>query len=409
MAEYAAQITVGLRDFFSDEAAQLRRSLSGLSADATGASSEMAAESRRMSTAMGEAHADISRTADRSGVVVTEMGNDADRWAADYRAAAREVGLSADMVSDDLARMARDADRAADRGRDAMGRFTGGTRRAGDQTGESTAFMQRAWRGLDIIDDIGGALGMIEGLTSGLREMAAEAIQSSRDVELSLSRIASLQTGYAGGAGGELAIAERGRVAEAAYRFAAGQTDLGEMIPLREEEYIQRTKEARSAGLGVDAAMALTERSALLGVAAEGTTTEAATLLRPLYNIMGDKAADPMAEIARLTDQVAAAQAQFDIPALGSLTEAVSTAATLSRERGLPTEVMLSSIGAFFQGGRADRRPARRSTAPWKRSSAAWRSWGARWSALQRGIWICRRRSTCSAGWISAIPPRARR
>ena len=96
--------------------------------------------------------------------------------------------------------------------------------------------------------------------------------------------------------------------------------------------------------------MALTEHSALLGVAAEGTTTEAAEMLRPLYNLMADHEADPVSEISRLTDQVAATQAFYDLPALADLTEAVSAAATLSDQQGLPTEVMLAAIGAFHQG-----------------------------------------------------------
>ena len=357
MAEtFAAEIIISARDFATPALTEVQRSLDRTSMVARGAQTETLAMGRGMNEAeslVRNASLGTERSAGVTDAAFGRMGAGSDRWAADYRAAALDLGLSNDMIGDDMSRMARETGRATDRARDEMGRFAAGTRRAGDQTGESTGLMQRAWRGLDIIDDIGGVIGMVSSLTAGMREMATEAIESSRDVELSLSRIASLQTQYAGGAGGELAIAERGRVAEAAYRFAAGQTDLGEMIPLRETEYIQRTKEARSAGLGIEAAMALTERSALLGVGAEGTTTEAAELLRPLYNIMGDKAAAPMEEIARLTDQVAAAQAQFDIPALGALTEAVSTAATLSRERGLPTEVMLSSIGAFFQGGKS--------------------------------------------------------
>ena len=373
MAEYQSQISLLFRDRFSPGIAEAARTLNRSSAvfeemqratDRTGgALTEFTRDADRTGGALAELARDaeraggevaaMARDAERAGGAVAEFARDADRTGG----AVAEIGRDAERAGGDLAQMARDAERAggavAEMGRDAERagrRVEDSASAASGETRRSTGAMSAAWKGLDILDDVGGVLGMIDGLTAGFREMAAQAIAASRETELALARVASLQTEYEGGAGGHLAIRERETLQRQAYLFATGQSDIGELVPVAQAEYVERTKEAMSAGLDLDAAMALTEHSALLAAAAEGTTTEAAEMLRPMYNLMADHEAEPVSEIARLADQVAATQALYDMPALANLTEAVSAAATLSDQMGLPTEVMLAAIGTFHQG-----------------------------------------------------------
>ncbi len=276
-----------------------------------------------------------------------------DRFSAGMSAAARQADRATDRMASGAERMARTTSRAADRAERATDGLARGTRDAGRETGRATRLMDSAWRGLDILDDISGVAGMVWDLTAGFREAAAEVITLSREVESALAKIDSIEAAAKPGAGGVAATFDAGyraspRVLAAAQQFALGRAGVvSEMAPLYEADFIRIAKEGLSAGFEESAAIALAGYSAGLGYAAEGTTSDAAELLRPAYALMADPAADAKMEVARLADQAARTQAFFDTPTLPLLTEAVTTAAPLASQHGIPSEVVFATVGAF--------------------------------------------------------------
>ena len=274
-----------------------------------------------------------------------------DRFSAGISAAAREMDRATDRMTADAERMARTTSRAGGRAGRAVGGLARDTRDAGRDTGRSTRLMDTAWKGLDILDDISGVAGMVWDLSAGLREAAAESVAMSREVELAMARINSIEA--AEGPDAEVVPG----VTSAALRtharlFATGRGGaVSEVVGLREIEFITAAKEALSAGFEQSAAIALTKYAAGLGAAAEGSMGDAARLLRPMYALLADPAADAEGEVARLADQVARTQALYDIPSLPLLTEAITTAAPLAGQHGISSDVLLAALGAFHSAG----------------------------------------------------------
>ena len=274
-----------------------------------------------------------------------------DRFSAGISAAAREMDRATERMSDDAERMARTTSRAAERAGRATGGLAHDTREAGRDTGRATRTIGTAWRALDVLDDISGVAGAVWDLTAGMREAVVEAIAMSREVELAMARIDSIEA-----AATPDAAAAEGATSEAvlahARMFATGRGGvLSEMVGLREVDFIATAKEALSAGFEESAALALTRYSAGLGASAEGTMDDAARMLRPMYALLADPAADAEAEVARFADQVAGTQALYDIPSLPLLTEAITTAAPLAGQHGIPSEVLLAALGTFHTAG----------------------------------------------------------
>ena len=275
-----------------------------------------------------------------------------DRFSAPLSAAARQTDRVTDRMVADSERMARTTSRAADRAGRAAGGLAHDTRGAGRQAGRSTRLMSAAWKGLDILDDISGVASAVTGLASGFVEAASEAVAMSRDVELAVARIASLEAAAAPGADGVPGTTSTAAVLTHARLFATGRGGaVSEVVGLNETDFIAAAKEALSAGFEESAAVALTKYAAGLGVAAEGSMGDAARLLRPMYALLADPAADAEAEVARLADQVARTQALYDIPSLPLLTEAITTAAPLAGQHGIASDVLLGALGAFHSAG----------------------------------------------------------
>ena len=358
MAEqFAAEIVIRARDLASPALTGLQQSLDRTSLSARGAQAESLSMGRRMNEAESftqSASSGIVRSAGQTEGAFGRMGGAADLWAEDYRAAARDLGLSNEQIGDDMRRMARETGRATDQAGDEMGRFRAATRGTGEQTRESVGFMSRAWRGLDIVDDIGGVIGMVDGLTRGMRDLVEESVRAAGGFEMAMARFNSLQITLPGGAGGELATEQLEQLEQRALLYATRRTgELSELAPMRPEEYVRFAKEAFSTGIiSFEASMPMAEYSSALARIGEAPIGDAAELMRALYVGTADKTADPRAEIQRLFDEVAMTQALYDIPSLSAYTEAISSAITLSSGMGMTSAEIGAAVGSFFNVGK---------------------------------------------------------
>ncbi|MCY4377338.1 MAG: hypothetical protein OXC31_26565 [Spirochaetaceae bacterium] len=335
---YEAYITVGFRNLASGPMGEFRRDLDRMG-DALGGGERAALRAggamEGMADMTGAASADVMGSARLAEGAFTRMGDASDLWADDYRRAAREIGLSSDMIDDDLRRMARETDRA------------------GDQAGESTGLMQRAWRGLDIIDDIGGVIGMVDGLTAGLREMAREAIEASRTIETEFARLRSIDL--------DVSPEELAGLREWADSFSTqrgGVTDYGSeispLVAITTPEMIALATASQSSGLDPLEAQASAELSAGISrLPGAGTPEESRSALMRM-SLFADPDLSLTTQMEGWADMLAEAQRIGNIPAMSTLTGAIEASVKTATTLGMTPEEYLSVLTTFHRADEGD-------------------------------------------------------
>ena len=314
---------------------------------------ELSALTKSTETNFRSATADLQRLTGQSSVAAGLMGRDAGRWHADYRQAAAGLGLAADEIESDLHKVARGSDRAADRISGGARRIDAGVRRAGDQTGISTGAMRRAWQGLDILDDIGGVVGMLDGLTRGLRDAAAESIRASRTIETELSRLKSIDLDVTEG---ELAglrdwadtfVTQRGGVTDYGSRIS-------ELVAITSPEMIALQTASQSSGLDPLGAQASAELSAGLSrLPGAGTPEESRSALIRM-SLFADPAQDLAPQMEGWADMLAEAQRIGNIPAMSTLTGAIEASVKTATTLGMTVHEFLAVLTTFHRADEGD-------------------------------------------------------
>ena len=281
---------------------------------------------RTVDSAAGE----ISRDADRAGTAMLDVGRDADR-AADW------VDRAASEMARDMRTVGSAAGRAA-----AANTAVGRTAKSG------TGMMRGAWRALDVMDDIQGALGLVQGLTAGLVEMGQQAIESSRQFESAMSHLGSIAIG--------MSAETREEVIDWADRFAVGREGtlgghLGQLHTVEPIELIDALRIAQSGGLELAEAQAATELAAVASSLADSGGVERVMGGLLTMTVAADQEMPMVPQLQAFADLLAETQRIFQIPALGDLIESIESSAQLVPATGLDVESWLAFAGTMSQVG----------------------------------------------------------
>ncbi len=318
MANYEASVTLRFHDLFSSGMSSAANRISSASDRISGSSAGIAASS---SAAAGR------------------MDAAADRMGASYRGAANTIDAASGAIGDDLGAAGRAADAAGDR-----------IASAGDRAA-------RAWRAVDFAADLGAASAEVSQLADQVGRMADANIEVTAGVQGATSDLRTVITD-------DGAIAA---IVAAAERTAAQQSDAGRLAAVSVDEFLQAAFASVSSGVGVDAgiapqaAIALADQAALLGLAGQTDAATAAKNLAVAFNVFGDQeaiaaAADPLAaaraEMERMSDVLATTQDSFAFTGgLEQLTSGFKNVAGLAAAFEVPLEQTSAMIGVLNSMG----------------------------------------------------------
>ena len=241
------------------------------------------------------------------------------------------MGRDAERAGGEVAAMGRDAERA---GR----RVEASASAAGGETQRSTGIMSAAWKGLDILDDVGGVLGMIDDLTVGLRTMAEEAIQASREVEYALGHLASVNIG--------MTDTEMAWIRQWADDFVLGRAgQISQLVATDTVAIVQALTSATSSGLDMPTAQVAVTQAAGLSMLKDAGTVESILSALASFTVMRDER-ELAPQFQEWANMIADTQRRFKVDSMLDFVEAVSSSIGMAAGYGLSTEEWLSYLGA---------------------------------------------------------------
>lgn len=208
-----------------------------------------------------------------------------------------------------------------------------------------------AWKRVDLAADVGELAGQVGELTDRLRRLADQPVAVAAAVQKAEARIKTVLSAE------DLAAGAEQRIKAAADAHALARTEAGRLASLSAEDFIASVYTGKGGGLSVDESIAAAGQSALLAQAGGSSREAASGALISQFTIFGDKeaiaAADTVedraavieAEMARISDTMAAAQNFFRVEGLQQLTDGLANVSGMAAGFGVPFEQVNAVLG----------------------------------------------------------------
>ncbi len=196
-----------------------------------------------------------------------------------------------------------------------------------------------AWKRVDLAADVGELAGQVGALTDRLRRLADQPVAVAAAVQKAEARIKTVLSAD------DIADGAEQRIKAVADAHALARTEAGRLASLTAEDFIASVYTGKGGGLTVDQSIAAAGQSALLAQAGGSSREAASGALISQFTIFGDKEAEIEAEMARISDSMAAAQNFFRIEGLQQLTDGLANVSGMAAGFGVPFEQVNAVLG----------------------------------------------------------------
>ena len=208
-----------------------------------------------------------------------------------------------------------------------------------------------AWKRVDLAADVGELAGQVGALTDRLRRLADQPVAVAAAVQKAEARIKTVLSAD------DIAEGAAQEIKAAADAHALARTEAGRIASLTAEDFIASVYTGKGGGLTVAESIAAAEQSALLAQAGGSSREAASGALISQFTIFGDqeaiaaaatiedRAAVIEAEMARISDSMAAAQNFFRIEGLQQLTDGLANVSGMAAGFGVPFEQVNAVLG----------------------------------------------------------------